>query len=157
MSEISYKSFRIVWHTKHKILVTLSVPLIFLESDDVMNINLKYFPTKNGANPEQAAAVNAALMSELEMEAKPASIIVAKNRACEFFIQNAKLRNHNHISCMTTLGLSSQKSMQFFNGEHKHVEFLRLLYAITVIGYDVTICIRRSDKPFGEIIFDGCN
>jgi hypothetical protein len=118
---------------------------------------MKYFPTKNGVNPEQVAAVNSALMNELEMEAKPASIIVAKNRACEFFIQNAKLRNLNHISCMASLGLSSQNSMQFFNGEHKHVDFLRLLYAITLIGYDASISIRRSDKPFGEIIFDGCN
>ncbi len=53
------------------------------------------------------AAMNAALVTELEMDAKPASMIATKNRACEFFIQKAKLKNLNPITCMGSLGLNS--------------------------------------------------
>jgi hypothetical protein len=46
--------------------------------------------------------------------------------------------------------------MQFFNGDHKHVEFLRLLHAITLIGYEVKISFQPSDFPFGTIKIDAC-
>lgn len=52
---------------------------------------------------------------------------------------------------MGSLGLNSAKSIQLFDGDHKHVEFLRLLHAITMIGYDVKISLVTSDFPFGEI------
>ncbi len=51
-----------------------------------MGIRMKYFPHQSGTNSEQAAAMNAALVTELEMDAKPAPMITTKNRACEFFI-----------------------------------------------------------------------
>ena len=121
-----------------------------------MGIRMKYFPHANGVNNEQAAAMNAALVNELEQDEKPASIIAAKNRTCEFFIQKAKLKNLNAITCMGSLGLNSQKSMQLFNGDHKHVEFLRLLHAITMIGYEVNISFQPSDFPFGAIKIDPC-
>jgi hypothetical protein len=116
-----------------------------------MGIRMKYFPHQSGVNSEQAAAMNAALVNELEMDAKPASMITTKNRACEFFIEKAKLKNLNPITCMGSLGLNSTKSIQFFNGDHKYVEFLRLLHAITMIGYDVRISLVASDFPFGKI------
>jgi hypothetical protein len=121
-----------------------------------MGIRMKYFPHQSGTNSEQAAAMNAALVTELEMDAKPALMITTKNRACEFFIQKAKLKNLNPITCMGSLGLNSSKSIQFFNGDHKHVEFLRLLHAITMIGYDVKISLTPSDFPFGIIKVDPC-
>ena len=116
-----------------------------------MGIRMKYFPHQSGANSEQAAAMNAALVTELEMDAKPASMITTKNRACEFFIDKAKLKNLNPITCMGSLGLNSTKSIQFFNGDHKQVEFLRLLQAVTMIGFDVKISFTASDFPFGKI------
>jgi hypothetical protein len=115
-----------------------------------MGIRMKYFPHQSGINSEQAAAMNAALVTELEMDAKPVSMITTKNRACEFFIKKAKLKNFNPITCMGSLGLDSTKSIQFFNGGHKHVEFLRLLHAITMIGHDVKISLTASDFPFGK-------
>ncbi len=121
-----------------------------------MGIRMKYFPRDIGINHEQIAAMNAALVNELEQDEKPPSIIAAKNRTCEFFIQKAKLKNLNAITCMGSLGLNSQKSIQFFNGDHKHVEFLRLLHAITMIGYDVKISLTPSDFPFGIIKVDPC-
>jgi hypothetical protein len=116
-----------------------------------MGIRMKYFPRELGVNHEQIAAMNAALVTELEHDEKPPSMIAAKNRASEFFIEKAKLKNLNAITCMGSLGLNSNKSMQFFNGDHKHVEFLRLLHAITLIGYEVEINLKSSDFPFGKI------
>ena len=116
-----------------------------------MSLRMKYFPHANGVNNEQAAAMDAALVTELEMDAKPAPVIAAKNRAYEFFIHKAKLKNLNAITCMVSLGLTSQKSIQFFNGDHKHVDFLRILYAITLLGYEVEISFKSSDFPFGKI------
>jgi hypothetical protein len=55
---------------------------------------------------------------------------------------------------MGSLGLNSTKSVQFFNGEHKHVEFLKLLHAVTMIGFDVQISLKPSDFPFGKISID---
>jgi hypothetical protein len=52
---------------------------------------------------------------------------------------------------MGSLGISSQKSIQFFNVEHKHVAFLMLLHAITLIGYDVKVSLEPSGFPFGKI------
>ena len=69
---------------------------------------------------------------------------------------DAKLKNLNPITSMGSLGLNSTKSIQFFNGDHKHVEFLRLLHAITMIGYDVKISLTPSDFPFGIIKVDPC-
>lgn len=119
-----------------------------------MGIRMKYFPNALGVNNEQAAAMDAALVTELELDAKPAAMIAAKNRVYEFFIQKAKLKNLNAVTCMTSLGLSSQKSMQFFNGDHKHVDFLRLIYAITLLGYEVKIDLSASNFPFGKITVD---
>lgn len=119
-----------------------------------MGIRMKYFPKNTGVNHEQIAAVNAALVNELEQDEKPPSIIAAKNRTCEFLIQKAKLKNSNTITCMGSLGLNSQKSMQFFYGDHKHVEILRLLHAITMIGYEVKISFQPSDFPFDTIKID---
>jgi hypothetical protein len=116
-----------------------------------MGIRMKYFPHDTGVNNEQAAAMNAALVSELEMDIKPMAMITAKNRVYEFFIQKAKFKNLNAITCMSSLGLNSTKSVQFFNGEHKHVEFLKLLHAVTLIGYDVQISLKLSDFSFGKI------
>jgi hypothetical protein len=121
-----------------------------------MGIRMKYFPKTTGINHEQIAAMNAALVNELEQDAKPAAMITTKNRACEFFIQKAKLKNLNPITCMGSLGLNSSKSIQLFNGDHKHVEFLRLLHAITMIGYEVKISFQPSDFPFGAIKIDPC-
>jgi len=114
-----------------------------------MGIRMKYFPRDTGINHEQVAAMNAALVTELEHDVKPASMIAAKNRTCEFFIQKAKLKNLNAITCMGSLGLNSNKSVQF-------VEFLRLLHAITMIGYEVKISFQPSDFPFGTIKIDAC-
>ena len=119
-----------------------------------MGIRMKYFPQNGGVNNEQAAAMNAALVTELEMDIKPMAMITAKNRVYEFFIQKAKLKNLNAITCMGSLGLNSTKSVQFFNGDHKHIEFLKLLHAITLIGYDVEINLKSSDFPFGKISID---
>ena len=52
-----------------------------------MGIRMKYFPRDTGVNHEQIAAMNAALVNELEQDEKPASMIAAKNRTSEFFIQ----------------------------------------------------------------------
>jgi hypothetical protein len=82
------------------------------------------FLYQSGTNSEQAAAINAALATELEMDAKPASMITTKNHACEFFIQKAKLKNLHPITCMSSLSLNSSKSIHFFNGNHKHFECL---------------------------------
>ncbi|MEO0047069.1 MAG: hypothetical protein RLZZ410_28 [Pseudomonadota bacterium] len=112
---------------------------------------MKYFPNDGGNNHEQAAAMNAALVTELEMDMHPPSMIATKNRLYEFYITKAKLKEMNPITCMSGLGLTSQKSMQFFNGEHKYVDFLRLLYAITLLGYEVKINLEASDFPFGKI------
>ena len=117
-----------------------------------MSLRMKYFPHASGVNNEQAAAMDAALVTELEMDAKPAPMISAKNRVYEFFIHKSKLKNLNAITCMGSLGLTSQKSIQFFNGDHKHVDFLRILYAITLLGYEVDISLKSSDFPFGKII-----
>ena len=121
-----------------------------------MGIRMKYFPRNTGVNHEQIAAMNAALVNESEQDEKPVSIIAAKNRICEFFIQKAKLKNLNAITCMGSLGLNSQKSTQFFYGDHKHVEFLRLLHATTMIGYEVKISFQPSDFPFSTIKIDPC-
>ena len=56
-----------------------------------MGIRMKYSLHQSGANSEQAAAMNTALVTELKMDAKQAPMIATKNRACEFFIQKAKL------------------------------------------------------------------
>lgn len=77
-----------------------------------MGIRMKYFPSDTGMNHEQIAAINSAPVNELE-HYKPASIIATKDRANEFFIQKAKLKNLNAITCMGSLGLNSQKSMWF--------------------------------------------
>jgi hypothetical protein len=55
-----------------------------------MGICMKYFPRETVVNYEQ---------------------IAAKNRICEFFIQKAKLKNLNAITCMGSFGLNSNKSM----------------------------------------------
>lgn len=78
-----------------------------------MGIRMKYFPRDAGVNHEQIAAMNATLVNELEQDEKPASMIAAKIRTCEFFIQKAKLNNLNAVTRMGSLGLNSQKSMQF--------------------------------------------
>lgn len=119
-----------------------------------MGICMKYFPNENGVNHEQAATMNATLLTELQLDAKPASMITTKNRTCEFFIQKSKLKNLNLITCMGSLSLNSTKSIQLLNGDHKHVDFLCLLYAITMIGYDVMISFTASDFPFGVIKVD---
>jgi hypothetical protein len=49
-----------------------------------MGIRRKYFPHQSGTNSEQAAAMNAALVTELEMDTKTTPMITTKNRACEF-------------------------------------------------------------------------
>jgi hypothetical protein len=90
-----------------------------------MGIRMKYFPRDICFSHEQIAGMNVALVNELEMDAKPASMITTKNRTCEFFIDKAKLKKLNPIICMGRLGLNSSKSIQFFNGDHKHLEFLR--------------------------------
>lgn len=46
-----------------------------------MGIRMKYFPHDTGVNNEQTAAMNATLISQLEMGIKPTSIITANNRA----------------------------------------------------------------------------
>jgi hypothetical protein len=102
-----------------------------------MGIRIKYFSHQSGANSKQVA-----------------TMITTENRACEFFIQKAKLKNLNPIKCMGSLGLNSSKSIQFFNGDHKHVKFLRLLHAITMISYDVKISLTPSDFSFGIIKVD---
>jgi hypothetical protein len=58
--------------------------------------------------------MNAALVNELEQDEKPASMIAAKNRTSEFFTQKAKLKNLNAITCMASLSLNSNKSIQYF-------------------------------------------
>ncbi len=82
-----------------------------------MDIRMKYFPHQSGNNNEQVAAMNAALVTELEMDAMPASMIATKNRTCEFLIEKAKLRNFNPTTYMGRLGLNSTKSIQLFNSE----------------------------------------
>lgn len=51
---------------------------------------MKYFPRETGVNHAQIAAINAALVNELEQDEKPASMIATKNRSSKFFIQKAK-------------------------------------------------------------------
>lgn len=58
---------------------------------------------------------------------------------------------------MSSLGLNSTKSAQFFNGEHKHAEFLKLLHAATMIGFHVKISLKPSDFPFGKISIESYN
>ena len=62
-----------------------------------MGIRMKYFPHESGTNSEQAAAMNAALVTELEMDAKPAPMITTKNRTCEFYRkgQTKELKSHH--------------------------------------------------------------
>ncbi len=55
-----------------------------------MSIRMKYFPRETGVNHEQIASMNAALVSELEQDAKPSAIIAAKNRTSKFFIQKSQ-------------------------------------------------------------------
>lgn len=76
-----------------------------------MGIRIKFFTNESWTNSEQAAVMNAALVTELEMDAKPASIVTAKNRTCKFFIQKAKLKNLNPNTWMDSLGLNSNKSI----------------------------------------------
>ncbi len=45
-----------------------------------MGIRMKYFPHQSETNSEQAAAMNAALVNELEMDAKPAAMITTKKQ-----------------------------------------------------------------------------
>ncbi len=45
-----------------------------------MGILMKYFPHQSGTNSEQAAAMNAALVTELEMDAKPAPVNFSSKR-----------------------------------------------------------------------------
>ena len=111
----------------------------------------KYTLNSNGANRQQAAGINLALAAELEIETHPPGMIAAKNRLYESYINKAKLKNLNAIICMNGLGLTTQKSMQFFKGEHKYVDFLRLLHAVTLLGYEIDISIKPSDLPFGKI------
>jgi hypothetical protein len=82
-------------------------------------------------------------------------MIITKNRACEFFIEKAKLKSLNPITCMGSIGLNSIKSIQFLR-RYKHVEFLRLAHAITMIGYDMKIFLILSDFLFGIIKVDPC-
>jgi hypothetical protein len=49
-----------------------------------MGIRMKYFPHETGTNSEQAAAMNAALVTELEMDAKPASMITPRTVPANF-------------------------------------------------------------------------
>jgi hypothetical protein len=62
--------------------------------------------------------MNTALVTELEMNATRIHDHY-QNRAYKFFIQKVKLKN--------------------LNGDHKHIGFLCLLHALTMIGYDVKI------------------
>lgn len=118
-----------------------------------MSLRIKYFPQAQGNNQEQAATMNAALAAEMELDVKPTGMITAKNRAYEFFIAKAKAKakNMNPISSMSSLGLNSQKALQFFKGDHRQVEFLRLLHAITMLRFEVNISFEASDFPFGKI------
>ena len=116
-----------------------------------MSLRMKYFPQAQGNNQDQAATMNAALAAEMELDVKPTGMITAKNRAYEFFIEKAKAKNMNPISSMSSLGLNSQKALQFFKGDHRQVEFLRLLHAITMLGYEVNISFEASEYPFGKI------
>ncbi len=74
-----------------------------------MGIRTKYFPRGTGVNHEQIATMNTALVTELEIDAKPESIIPRKNRTCEFFIEKTKLEDLNPITCMGSLELNSNK------------------------------------------------
>jgi hypothetical protein len=74
----------------------------------------KYASYINGANRQQAAGMNVAHVAELKIETNPPSMIAAKNRLYESYINKAKLKNLNAIICMNGLGLTTQKSMQFF-------------------------------------------
>ncbi len=51
-----------------------------------MGIRMKYFPNSTSLNNEQAAAMNAALVSELESDIIPTEMITTKNRVYKFFI-----------------------------------------------------------------------
>lgn len=57
-----------------------------------MGIRIKYFPHQSGTNSEQAAAMNTALVTELEMNAKPASMITTKEHAYDFLLRRRNLR-----------------------------------------------------------------
>ncbi len=57
---------------------------------------------------------------------------------------------------MGSQGLNSQKSIQFYCGDYKHVEFLRLPHAITMIGYEVKISFQSSDFRFDTIKINTC-
>jgi hypothetical protein len=74
-----------------------------------MSIRMKYFPRETGVNHEQIAAMNAAPVSKLETDIKSTAMITAKNRVYQFFIQKAKLKNLNAVTCMGSLGLNSNK------------------------------------------------
>ena len=115
------------------------------------NLRMKYFPQSGGINHEQVAAMNDALAKEFETGTTPTGMITAKNRVYEFFVKNAQKKNLNPITAMTTLGLTYQKSILFFKGEDRHVEFLRLLHAVTLLGFEVNISFESSDFPFGKI------
>ena len=73
----------------------------------------KYASNSNGANRQQVAGMNAALETELEIETHPLGMIAAENRCYESYINKAKLKNLNAILCISGLGLTTQKSMQF--------------------------------------------
>jgi hypothetical protein len=109
----------------------------------------KYAPNGNGANRQKATGMNVPLAAELEIETHPPGMIAAKNRLYESYINKAKLKNLNAIICINGLGLTTQKSMRFFKGEHKYVDFL--LHAVTLLGYEIDVSIKPSDLPFGKI------
>lgn len=115
------------------------------------NLRMKYFPGSGGVNQEQAAVMSEALAKEFEMGTTPTGMITAKNRVYEFFMKSAQKKNLNPITAMSSLGLNYQKSIQFFKGEDRHVEFLRLLHAVTLLGFEVNISFESSDFPFGKI------
>ncbi len=64
-------------------------------------------------------------------------MLTAKNLIDEFLIQKAKLKHLNATTCIESLILNSQKSILFFNSNHKYVEFLHLPHPITTISYNV--------------------
>ncbi len=57
-----------------------------------MGIRIKCFPHESGANSEEAAAMNAALVTELEIDAKPAPMITTKIVPANFLLIRQSLR-----------------------------------------------------------------
>lgn len=111
----------------------------------------KYAPNVIGANRQQAEGMNVALAAELEIETHPLGMIAAKNRLYGSYINKVKFKNLNAIIYMNGLGLTTQKSMRFFKSKHKYVDFLRLLHAVTFLGYEINISIKTPDLPFEKI------